>query len=112
MSTSLIYHGFGVVGYHYLKTEYQEGAIRFHSERKPNKRCCRECGSREVIKKDRFIREYKTIPNGMKPAYLVVEVYRLYCWACGAMKMEPIPLVLPRRRWTKTLGRYVVELLK
>ena len=112
MSTSLIYHGFGAKGYNYLKTEYREGTIRFHIEREPAKRCCRECGSREVIKKDRFIREYKTVPIGIKPTYLVVEVYRLSCRSCGAVKMEPIPLVLFRRRWTKALGRYVIELMK
>ena len=29
MSTSLLYHGFGVVGYNYIRTDYQEGKIVF-----------------------------------------------------------------------------------
>ena len=32
MSTSLLYHGFGVRGYRYVKTEYVEGAVVFTIE--------------------------------------------------------------------------------
>ncbi len=34
MSTSLLYHGFGVVGYRYLRTEYREGNVIFTVSRK------------------------------------------------------------------------------
>jgi len=32
MSTSLLYHGFGICGYRYLKTEYIDGKVIFHLE--------------------------------------------------------------------------------
>ncbi len=33
MSTSILYHGFGVYGYKYVKTEYREGLLIFHIEK-------------------------------------------------------------------------------
>ncbi len=43
MSTSLIYHGFGTVGYNYLKMEYREGRIFIHIEKKPEYQYCADC---------------------------------------------------------------------
>jgi len=34
MSTGLLYHGFGIVGYDYIRTEYLEGDIFFTLSRK------------------------------------------------------------------------------
>ncbi len=33
MSTSLLHHGFGVVGYRYVRTDYQFGDIIFHTRK-------------------------------------------------------------------------------
>ena len=38
MSTSLLYHGFGIRGYRYVRTEYVEGGIVFTIAQDP-KRC-------------------------------------------------------------------------
>ena len=51
MSTSLVYHGFGAVGYTYLKSEYRNGKIYFHIEKKPEYQYCVDCKSRNVTKK-------------------------------------------------------------
>lgn len=52
MSTSLLYHGFGVRGYRLLKTEFAKGEIVFHRARaiaRGAKHCmvgaCRVCPS-------------------------------------------------------------------
>ena len=112
MSTSILYHGFGVRQYRYLKTEYREGALIFHMEKCPDKQRCARCGSRDVIKKGRFVREMRTLPIGAKRVFLVVHLHRLLCRSCGALKLEPLLVSFPRKRWTKGLGRYVVELIK
>ena len=36
MSTSLIYHGFGAIGYTYLKSEYRRGRYIFILRRSPS----------------------------------------------------------------------------
>ena len=112
MSTSLIYHGFGAIGYTYLKTEYRGGKIYFHIEKKPEYQYCVDCESRDVSKKGYIKREIKTVPIGGKAVIFVVNIYRLYCRACGSLKQEPILLSFPKKHWSKSLGRYVVGLLR
>ncbi len=51
MSTSLLYHGFGLTTQDYLKTEYEGGSVIFYTETKPTKLKCSNCGNKEVIKK-------------------------------------------------------------
>ena len=72
MSTSIIYHGSGTVGYNYLKMEYREGRIFIHIEKKPEYQYCADCKSRDVAKKGSVKRELKTLPIGKKSVYLVV----------------------------------------
>ncbi|KPJ84733.1 MAG: hypothetical protein AMS17_15700 [Spirochaetes bacterium DG_61] len=111
-TTSVLYHGFGVRGYKYLKTEYQKGNIIFHIERDPHKRCCAECGSKRVKKKGHFSRELRAVPIGKKKVFLCLHLHRLQCKVCRSLKLEPLILSFPKKHWTKSLGRYVVELLK
>ena len=112
MSTSLIYHGFGAIGYNYQKSEYREGKIYLHIEKKPEYQYCVDCQSRNISKKGFVKREIRTVPIGGKPVIFVVMLHRLYCRRCGSLKQEPILLAFPKKHWAKSLGRYVVGLLK
>lgn len=112
MSTSLIYHAFGAVGYQYLKTEYKEGEIRLHVEKKPKYQGCAVCGSFDVIRKGQAIREIRTLPIGKRPVFLVLHLHRLYCKACQSLQLEPILVADPKKHWARTLGRYIVDLLR
>ena len=48
MSTSLLYHAFGIRGYDYVRTDYRGGQVIFTIAQDPDDcRCC-ACGSREV----------------------------------------------------------------
>ena len=49
MSTSLWYHGFGLVGYTYVKTAYEEGKVIFTIKHKRDKLYCPGCGSRDLV---------------------------------------------------------------
>jgi len=112
MSTSLIYHAFGADGYQYLKTEYQKGALYLHIEKHPQKQRCVVCGSAEVIRKGQCTREIRTLPIGKRPVFLVLHLHRLFCKACEALQLEPILLADRKKHWAKTLGRYIVDLLR
>lgn len=112
MSTSILYHGFGVRGYRYLKTEYRKGELVFHIEKDPSKQCCAECGSRDVKKKGRISRKIRTVPIGKKKVFLFLHLHRLKCQVCRSLKLEPLIMSFPKKHWTKGLGRYVVDLLK
>jgi len=90
MSTSLLYHGFGLNDQEYLKTEYKEGSVIFHIQTKADKLKCRNCGSHKVIKKGFVTRTFRTIPIGLKPVYLKAKIQRLECKDCGCIRQERI----------------------
>lgn len=49
MSTSLLYHGWGLRGYHHRRTEYREGAVHFVVEHIEAPLRCSHCGSEDVM---------------------------------------------------------------
>jgi transposase len=112
MSTSVLYHGFGVRDYKYLKTEYCQGEVIFHVEKDPPKIRCAECKSNNVIKFGRVERRVRTVPIGQRRVWLVLHLHRLQCRDCSGIALEPVLLAFARKHWTKHLGRYILELLK
>jgi len=112
MSTSILYHCFGLTQYKFLRTEFQGGETIFHIAKKSDKQRCVDCGSRDVVQKGKKIRILRTLPIGRKPVFLAVHRQRLECKKCGAIKYESIGIALPKKHWTIALGRYVIELLQ
>lgn len=90
MSTSLLYHAFGLTDQQYLKTEYQNGTVIFHIQTKKDKLCCSECGSFHVVKKGFNERLFRTVPIGLKPVLLKARIQRLECKDCGIIRQEKI----------------------
>ena len=45
MSTSLLYHGFGLVGYTYVRTAYEEGKVIFTVKHKRESSIVRHAGA-------------------------------------------------------------------
>ncbi len=84
MSQSLLYHAFGVrEGYDYVETLYQDGCIRFVLSVRPDWIKCPACASQAITRKGRRFRELQTVPVGLKPVFLVTEVPKCLCAACG-----------------------------
>ena len=90
MSSSLLYHGFGLVDQEYLKTEYKNGNVIFHIQTKADKYRCSNCGSHHVIKKGFTERLFRTVPIGLKAVYLNGKIQRLECKDCGVIRQERI----------------------
>jgi len=112
MSTSILYHCFGVSQYQNFKIDYQGGAVIFHIAKLHHKQRCVSCGSRDVIHKGKKVRILRTLPIGKKPVFLAVHRQRLECKSCGAIRYESLNIALPKKHWTIALGRYVIELLR
>jgi hypothetical protein len=51
MSTSLLSHGWGIVGYQYQRTSYIQGTVVFRIARDPTTLQCPVCESRRVIRR-------------------------------------------------------------
>jgi transposase len=110
MSTSLLYHMFGIRGYEYRKVDFFEGRACFTIEQPRERLRCSECGSAAVHAqghKDRFV---QTVPIGLKPTFILLKVARVICFHCELTRQVKVPFADPRRTYTHTFERYALEL--
>lgn len=110
MSTTLLYHGFGVREYRYVRTQYIRGGIVFTIERKRNTCRCVACGSPNVWRQGGVVRRFRTVPLGRKRVDLEARIPRLACHDCGTVRQAAIGFAEPKRTYTKSFARYVLEL--
>lgn len=110
MSTSLLYHGFGIRGYQYVKTTYEAGRVTFtiHQER-GNLRCA-ACGSRRVVRRGFQPRCFRGLPIGTRPVQIELNVPRVGCADCGEVRQVSVDFADERRTCTHAFERYVLEL--
>jgi len=110
MSTSLLYHGFGVRDYRYVRTKYIPGGVVFTIERRAETCRCVACGSENVWREGVVVRRFHTVPIGSKQVELEARISRLACQDCGAIRQAAIGIAEPRRSYTKSFQRYALEL--
>lgn len=112
MSTSLLYHGFGVVGYRYVRTDYQEGNIIFTIQRKEFSVRCPVCNSKDVIRHGTLLRWFHSLPIGRQSTYIKTGIPRIECRECNTIRQSKIGFADPRYTYTRALGRYVIDLAR
>ena len=110
MSTSLLYHAFGIRGYEYVRTDYQGGATIFTIRQDPADCRCSACGSRQVISRGHAERQFIALPIGSRKTTVALPIPRVECQACGRVRQVEVPFADPRRSYTKAFERYVLEL--
>jgi len=110
MSTSLLHNLFGVRGYRHRRIDYVDGAVIFSIVQPRERLRCSQCGSHEVIaqgSKERFLR---TVPIGSSPAFVRLDVSRVLCGHCEITRQVDVPFADPRRSYTHSFERYVLDL--
>ena len=110
MSTSLLYHGFGLQGYQHVHTKYHHGAIHFRVRQEVFALCCPECGSYQVKRRGRVMRRFRTLPIGDKPVWIELLVQRVFCLFCGVLRQVKINFASCRRSYTRAFARYALGL--
>ena len=110
MSTSLLYHAFGVRGYRYVKTEYVNGEVVFTVELPRESYQCPVCGSADVIGRGQRPRRFRTVSIGGKPVYLALSIPRVECRCCGALRQVKLGFADARVTYSKAFQRYALEL--
>ena len=110
MSSGLLYHGLGIRGYRHVRTRYEFGAVIVEIELPPEKRRCSQCGSDHVHSRGTTSRLFRGVPIGRKPVFIELAVPRLYCWSCHAMRQPSLGFADPKKRYTRSFARYVLEL--
>jgi len=112
MSTSLLYHAFGIRNYKHTKTEYKKGKVIFTIEHDYNKLRCQKCGSKDITLRGKKKRVFKTIPIGMKRVFIKLMVQRVKCHICKKIRQVNIGFADPRLTYTKSFERYANDLSK
>jgi transposase len=112
MSTSLLYHAFGLRRHRYRSSSYENGQIGFTVEMKPKAIRCSVCKSRHVIRRGQVHRRFRTLPIGNKPVWILLAIHRVWCSACRVVRQVDTGFADPRRSYTKALERYALELCR
>jgi transposase len=110
MSTSLLYHAFGIRGYEYIRTDYHGGATIFTIRQDPHDCRCSACGSRRVVSRGHAERQFLALPIGSRKTTVALPIPRVECQACGLVRQVKVSFADPRRSYTKSFERYVLEL--
>lgn len=112
MSTSLLYHAFGVRGCPYVRTEYRRGEVRFTVRLERSELRCRRCGCSEVILRGKRVRAFRTVPVGHRQVWIVLAVQRVACRACHVVQQVHVPFAERRRSYTRAFERYALALCR
>ena len=99
MSTSLLYHGFGIVGYRYIHSRYEGGKVIFRVKQERGAMMCPCCSSDNVKKRGSFIRRFRSVPIGSKPVVVELPVQRIECEGCGVVRQVEIRFADERRTY-------------
>ena len=112
MSTSLLYHAFGIRGVKYISTKNINGSIIFHAEATSSIERCPECNSwkthRKKGTKNRFLR---MIPIGTRPSFLNLKIWRILCEDCQSLRWPKLPFTEGKKRHTRRFSQFAIDLL-
>ena len=112
MSTSLLYHAFGIREYRYVHTEYHEGHTIFTIKRKRFSLRCSCCKGRNVIRHGTSVRWFHTLPIGRRATYIKAYIPKVECRVCKTNRQINIGFADSMLTYTRSLERYVLELSK
>ncbi len=112
MSTSFLYHNFGIKGYHYVNTRYANGETILKIRHAPFSLCCPECGKKNIIRRGTVTRSFRTIPIGKRVVKIVLAVQRVFCRACKIVRQVKVSFAEKQRSFTKAFENYALELCR
>lgn len=112
MSTSLLYHGFGISGVEYQATHYEKKTIIFNAEMTRQSITCKHCKHYRVIFRGRKRRRFHLPPCGGKRCTLQLTIHRVQCENCRKLYWPPLPFARGERRMTRSFERYALGLLR
>ena len=112
MSTTLLYHGFGIRGYSYVNSDYQSGQILFRIKHDHWQLNCPDCKSRDFIKKGTVTRKFKTLPIGKREVFIELPVQRIECLSCQKVKQVKLDFAKENCSHTKSFERYALDLCR
>jgi len=112
MSTSALYHTFSLSDLQHLGTIEGENSIILRA--RPLKRIhfCSKCSSKKIIYKGKRLKSFWLPRIGSKKCILEVEIPRLKCHNCQAIRWLKLPFADGKKRVTKAFAQFALELLQ
>ncbi len=112
MSTSILYHCFGITGrgYRYDRVRFEEGRTIFRISQDRSSLACPKCGSRNVMKKGTIFRLFRALPIGLRPTIVEFPIQRVLCRTCRIVRQVRVQFADEGRGFTRQFERYVLEL--
>jgi len=110
MSTTLLYHRFGIVGYRYVKQIIEPGITTFRIEQPRERLRCSHCRSQDVWAQGGVERNFRALPIGKQPTFIQFKVPRVFCFSCGKVRQVKIAFAEPKKHHTRAFERYALEL--
>jgi transposase len=109
MSTSTLYHGWGIKGYTLKSTEYDKNRIVYNIIPQTRLYICPDCNSSNVTTRGSIKRKIKTLPIGFKKeCYVSVLIPRLYCHKCNSLKFMRLNFAEAKKSYTNHLSSLVI----
>jgi len=110
MSTSLLYHAFGIRGYHYVNAKYIEGKTIFSIKHDCWNLCCPDCKSRDFKRRGTISRTFKTLPIGKREVLVTLPIQRIECLPCNKVHQVKLNFANKMRSYTHSFERYALDL--
>ena len=110
MSTSLLYHAFGLRGYRHLNSSFEAGRVTFCISQPRDQLRCPDCGSDNVWSQGSVPRTFRTVPIGAKPVQIQFAVPRVYCFICQNVRQVKLHFADPRKSYTRAFERFALDL--
>lgn len=109
MSTSLLYHAYGISGVQYHSTKFEAGTITIYAEMVDPPQC--KCGWIHTNFKGQKRRLFKMVPFGGKPCFLNALLHRVECPQCGRTWWPQLPFMKGKFRMVRSMMAHVLDLL-
>lgn len=110
MSTSILYHHFGIRGYRHERTDFIDGKMIFRISQDRDRLQCPTCDSYNVQTRGSKERTFRTNSTGRHPVEIVFAVPRVECRNCMDFRYVKIKFANPRKSYTKPFERQVLDL--
>jgi transposase len=112
MSTSVLYHEFGIRGYDYVRTERENGVTTFVISQRRGHLTCPCCGTHKVERRGEVVRRFRVPPVGRRVIQVELAVARVRCFDCDVIRQVHVAFADENRHYSRSFERYVLELLK
>ncbi len=112
MSTSILYHAFGLKGIHSEATHYLGDSVLISCRMLHEKICCPRCEAKSVSMKGQKRRFLQLSPMRRKRCFLDLLLHRLRCRECGHLWWPHPAFVEGKHRYVRSFALTVLDLLK